>query len=118
VKHILLLKVLLLGVRVSLIGHAAIHWAYGSALWLFVEANTLGALVGDDVVDVHFLWLLSSISIGRETAETSELALDGSTVCETPFGTTFVDGVVGAFRFACTAVDALVSYLDGHERSV
>lgn len=117
VEHVLLLEILLRRMGVIFIGHTAVHGADGSALRLLVETHALGAFVSHNVIYIHFLRFLSSICIGREPTITREGTLYGGAIGKTPFGTTFIDGVVGAFGFARTTVDALVSYLDGHGRS-
>src|SRR6202167_5344926 len=80
------------------IGVAANDRAYGRALLLIEEADALGALVGDDVVDV---------------------VLDRGLVraVEFPLRAAFIDRGVRAFRLARTAVNAFFSYQRGHFRT-
>src|ERR1700735_5637342 len=73
------------------VGDAAIDRAYCGALFLIEEADALGALVGDDIVDVFL-----DRRLGRAV--------------EFPLRAAFIDRGVGALRLARTAVGALFCY--------
>src|SRR5215813_4907962 len=80
---------LLLGLRVVRIRNAAVDGTHGGALLLVEEADALGALLGNNVIDL--------LRDGR-------MAL----AVVLPRRTALVDRRVGAFRLAGAAVDALL----------
>src|ERR1700723_2667176 len=97
-KHARALDQHLFGLRNVWVRNAAIDRAYGRTLFLVEEADTLGALVGDDVVDVV---------LDRRLVRAVEF----------PLRAAFVNRGVGAFRLAGTAVNAFFSYQRGHFRT-
>ncbi len=73
-----------------------------------MEASAFGAFIGNDEVHVHGLGRVGGIGIVGVAHGRRHRAMQGGTISQSPFGTTFIDGVVRTFRFACTAVDAFV----------
>ncbi len=91
------------------IGQAAIHRADSRALWLIMEANTLGALIRYDVK-----------IIGREKSDSARrcrVICPIRLTCEIPVCSTLVDRGVRAFGFASTTIDAFGRDQDRHALS-
>ncbi len=96
--------------------YAAVYGAYGGALRLFMETHAFRTLIGHDVIIFVGNWGLGSRG-GYDSATVNFYLFQRSAIGPTPLSTTFINRIVGAFRFAGTAVDALVGYHYGHSRS-
>jgi hypothetical protein len=105
---------LFFGFAVVGVVNAAINGADCSALGLVMKAHALGAFVSDDVIDIHADGVVFGISIGSMAVQEVKTAFETRSVRVFPLQSTFVNGVVGALRFASTAVDTLVSNHDSH----
>lgn len=80
------------------IGDAAVNWADGSALWLFMETDALSAFIWNDIVN----------------------AFSKRVICfaeKRPLFAAFVNGGVRTFRFASGAIDALLCDHQSHDGS-
>jgi len=98
----------------SWVVHTAIHWANGCTLWLIVEADALGAFVTYDVIQVRIDGLMFFIGFHNTRYWMLAASAESGSIREFPPSTAFIDGVVGAFRLTCTAIDAFVCNHDGH----
>jgi len=96
------------------VGHTAIDRTNGGTLGLFVETYTLSAFIGDDEIifvgnGMVFVFCINGISIFKGVR-----AVYGIAIGNGPFHATFINGVVGTFRLAGAAIDALIGDHDGH----
>jgi hypothetical protein len=96
------------------VGHATVDRAYGCALGFFMKTNTLGTLVGYDVVVIVADGFLTGFCIYLTTVFEEVGALDVGAVVNGPIYAPFIDGVIGALWFASAAVDAFVCNHYGH----
>src|SRR5690606_30744395 len=105
---LLLLEELFL--RLAMIGiiHAAIYRTNGSALRLVMKTNTLGALVRNNVIDVHTHRFLSFVGFVGIAHRRGEYSVQRSSVRKSPFFSAFVYRVIRTFGFAGPAIDTLV----------
>ena len=102
------------GLHVFGVIDAAINGADGRTLWFIMESYALGTLRMCDVVDVHAAGLILGFCLHFSDCGVNTGSLKACSFCKLPVCSTFVDGVVGAFRFTCTAVDAFVCDHNGH----
>ena len=98
-----------LGVR-----YTAVNRANGGALRLFVEAYTFGTLIRHDVVELITDGLLLGVGLDDRAGFNLVGLGDGSALGHFPFYAAFVDGGVGAFGFAGSAVDTVVGNENCH----
>lgn len=104
-----------LALHVVGIGHAAIYRTNGGALGFFMKSGAFGAFVRHNEVHLiadgrKFLMHVHFPAIGHP-----ETALNLGTVGNGPFNTCLIDGVIGAFGLAGSAVDTFVGDDDGHK---
>lgn len=94
--------------------YAAIHRANGGALWLFVKADTFGAFIRYDVVKVIADGRL--LYVRRNDIASLDLVRlgDGGAFAHLPLYAAFIDGSIGAFWFAGSAVDTVVGDKNSH----
>lgn len=96
------------------VGYAAVNGAYGGALGFFVEADTFGAFVGyDEVVVVGYGFVFGGYVYGGTVVERN-LSFGGVSVGKSPLDPAFVDGIIGTFGFAGSAVDTFVGDYNCH----
>jgi hypothetical protein len=100
------------------VGDTAVYGADGGALWFFVKTDTLGTLVGHDVVKLVTDGFLLGIGFDNGTGFDLIGLGDGGAFAHFPFHATFVDGRVGAFWLAGSAVYTVVGDEDGHSFSL
>lgn len=79
-----------------------------------MEADTLRALIRNDVVNIRGNRRLGGVRIDLGTVHAFHHTLQRGAVGEAPLSSAFVNGVVRTFGFAGAAVDALFGNLDGH----
>jgi hypothetical protein len=96
------------------VGYAAIDRTHCRALRLLVKAHALGTLVGYDVIKIVGNGLVFVFGIHHSIALEGVGTAHRVALRNGPLHAALVDGVVGAFGFASTAVDALVGDHDGH----
>jgi hypothetical protein len=96
------------------IRNTTIYGANGGTLGFFVEAHTLRAFVGGDVIDLIADRFLYGIGVYLPTIGEYHPALKGSAVAVAPFIGTLVNRGIRAFGFAGPAIDTLVCYDDSH----
>ena len=98
----------LFGLHVIGIIDTAINGADSRTLWFVMKSYALGTLRMCDVVDVHASGLILGVCLYFSDSGMNARSLEACAFCKLPVCSTFVDGVVGAFWFTCTAIDAFV----------
>lgn len=117
VVHILLLgKELLLGFAVVGIVHAAVDRTYGGTLRFIVKAHAFGTFIAYYIICIHSNRLLGRISLVFAAGSMYSAFKVGS-IGKAPFGTSFINGIVGALRFASATVYAFIGNHYGHSIS-
>lgn len=96
------------------IGQAAIYRTYRRALRFVVKPLAFRALVRHDVVIIHLNGGLHVGDIDRPAVLKRVGSLQRCAVLHRPLDAALVNGVVGAFRLACAAVDAIAGDIYGH----
>jgi hypothetical protein len=99
----------LLGFFALGIGHATIHRTNRRALWLLMKSNALGALVRYYIIIVFCPRLVFLTDIRAAAVLQCITTFDFRAVGDCPFHASLIDGIVGTFRFAGAAIDAVVS---------
>ena len=94
--------------------HAAVYRTDCGTLGFVVKAYTFGAFVRCDVVNVHAARFLRGLGVDLSGRRVVPISFQSSSIRKCPFCATFIDGVVGAFGFAGSAIDAGVGDHDGH----
>jgi hypothetical protein len=94
--------------------HTTIYRADRCTLRLLVKADTFCALIRHYIVKIIGNGVMLSIRIYLFSVFQLVSALNSGTIRDRPFDTSFVDGVIGAFWFASSAIDTFVCYDDGH----
>jgi hypothetical protein len=89
------------------VGHAAVYRANGRTLWFFVKAYTFGALAGNYIVKLVGIGFLRIGGINLAAVFQLNFGKLGA-VLPVPVNPAFVNGGVGAFGFASSAVYALL----------
>ena len=95
------------------IRHAAVYRAHSGTLRLFMETGTFCAFARYDVVKFIGHGRLSVFCINRRSVFQFNCFQLGSPG-PVPLLSAFIDGCIGAFRFTCTSVDALVRNYNCH----
>lgn len=103
---------------VHLIRHTAINRADSSALWLLVKALALSALRGNDIIRIHSNGGVALCSVHNCTVNQGKTSFHIRAIGDGPFNAAFIDGIVGAFRFAGATVDAFFCNLYSHNISL
>lgn len=112
---VLLLEKRFDSLAVHFVRHAAIDGANGRALRLFVEALAFRALIRSNVISIHGAGLVTLAGVCRAAIHQNEVSLYCGTVGYRPFYPTLINRIVRAFRLAGSAIDTLVSNLNGHK---
>ncbi len=108
-KPLLLSQKLFFGFAPVGIIDTAIHRANGSTLGLFMKTGAFGTFIAHNVVEfIRNRHLFFSTRNHRPIGELHPVEFSPSPPC--PFHTPLIDSGIGAFGFACTAIDALVGY--------
>lgn len=113
----LLCKQLLLRLSVVRVVYAAIDRTDCCTLGFVVESNALGALVWGDVIHVHVDGGVLGVSLYGTSGRVVACASETCSIRKFPISASFVDGVIGAFRFTSSAIDAFVGDDNGHVRA-
>src|SRR6478736_4774771 len=79
-----------------------------------MEALALRALIGRDIISIHGSGLMTLSCLGQRSIHLDESALDGGAIRDGPLNTTFINGIIRAFRLAGAAIDTFIRYLDSH----
>jgi hypothetical protein len=96
------------------IGHAAIDRTYRCALRFLVKSNTLCAFVGNYIIDIVGNRRPAFIGLVRLALSIGKMTPDARAVGIRPINPTLIDGVIGAFWLAGSAIDAFIGYDNGH----
>jgi hypothetical protein len=99
---------------IHFIGDAAVYGTYGRTLGLFVKALAFRAFVGSDIIGVYADGGVALRSVYYGAVEQGKGSFYAGAVCERPLYAAFVDGIIGALRFAGAAIDAFFSDLNSH----
>jgi hypothetical protein len=113
-KPILFCKQLFHRLAVHLVGDATVYRTDGCTLRLFVEALAFGAFIRNDIIGVYADRWVTVVGVNDRTVKQGKRPFYITAVSDGPFHTAFIDGVIGAFRFAGAAVDAFFRYLNSH----
>lgn len=99
------------------IGYAAVHGTYRRTLRLFMEAHALGTLIGNYIVE--FVRYGDLFFFATHYGAVAEIDfVEARAIAPSPFHAAFIDGSVGAFWFAGTAVDAFIGDHYSHARRI
>jgi hypothetical protein len=90
------------------VGDAAVNRTNSSTLWLLMEAYAFSTFVWYDVVKVIADRRLLNVCVDDIASLNFIRFGDGGAFAHFPLYTTFIDGSVGAFWFAGSAVDTVV----------
>jgi hypothetical protein len=99
---------------IHFIGNAAVNGTDGRTLGLFVKTLTFRAFVGSDIIRVYADGSVTLRSVYDGAVEQCKGTFYAGTIRERPLYAAFVDGIIGALRFAGAAIDAFFSYLNSH----
>jgi hypothetical protein len=96
------------------IGYAAIDRTNCSALWLLMESHTFCAFVGYYIIDVIGNRCSAVIGLMSPAQAVGEMAPNPSAIGIGPVNPPFIYSMVGTLRLAGPAIDAFISYDNGH----
>lgn len=99
---------------VKFIGNAAIDRANSGALWFLMKALALRTFIGRNVVGVGRNGRIALLCTHHTTVHERKSPFYGGTICDSPFYSALVDGIVRTFGLAGPAINTFVGNFNRH----